>query len=263
MKKYYTEVGHYYDEDAPQFEDRYWNNLTLQRTRMHFRSEVKNDVYENVLEIGTGPGLDASHFAQWRPESEVYGIDVSQEMCRLSEEKAESKGLKNVHIKQGAVEDLDALFPNETFDCIYVFFGGLNTVEDLTNCVEILTSKLRPGGRFVFTSINRYFLVGFFFDLLRGKVRKAFGRINDSWGGYSTDRQLHSIAYSPKTVYRACKGLSLEKKEGFSILHPAWFHDHLRKKLGRWANVLWRLDRVLNRTVFWSFGELNMYVFRK
>ncbi len=263
MKKYYEEVGEYYDDDASEFEERYWNNFTLQRTRMHFRAEVKAENYENILEIGTGPGLDASHFAQWRSSSQVFGFDVSKEMVVLTAEKAKSKGLENVHVAQGAVEDLDQMFPGETFDCIYVFFGGLNTVEDLDECVQILQSKLRPDGRFVFTAINRYFMVGFFFDLLRGKFRKAFGRINDSWGGYSLDRQLQSIAYSPSRVYRACSGMKLEKKEGFSILHPAWFHDHLRKKLGWFANLLWRLDRILNKTSFWSLGELNMYVFRK
>jgi trans-aconitate methyltransferase len=83
MEKYYERVGEYYDQDAAAFEERYWANQTLQRTRMHFRAEVKKEAYKKVLEIGIGPGLDLAHFAQWNREASLYGFDVSSEMVRL------------------------------------------------------------------------------------------------------------------------------------------------------------------------------------
>lgn len=92
MKEYYQKVGDYYDVDAPKFEERYWQNQTLQITRQHFRTEVKKFAFKNILEIGYGPGLDMLHFASWRENAEVFGIDVSAGMCEVARENAKRKG---------------------------------------------------------------------------------------------------------------------------------------------------------------------------
>lgn len=42
--KYYNEVDNYYDEDANDFDMRYWSNPVLQQIRQSFREEKLNDL---------------------------------------------------------------------------------------------------------------------------------------------------------------------------------------------------------------------------
>ena len=58
---YYSEVGHYYDKDAVDFERRYHLNPALQRIRQSFRERVKSHPQSTVLEVGFGPGFDFGH----------------------------------------------------------------------------------------------------------------------------------------------------------------------------------------------------------
>ncbi len=143
---YYREVGHYYDKDAVDFERRYQLNPALQRIRQSFRERVKSHPQSTVLEVGFGPGFDLIHFAEQFPEQQYYGIDVSAEMVRLTQEKIDSNRLKNGQVAQGSVEHLTTLFPEVKFDMVYVFFGALNTVDDLDHAMSCLREVLKPGG---------------------------------------------------------------------------------------------------------------------
>ena len=101
---YYSEVGHYYDKDAVDFERRYHLNPALQRIRQSFRERVKSHPQSTVLEVGFGPGFDLVHFAEQFPEQQYYGIDISEEMVRLTQEKIDNGKFINAKVAQGSVE---------------------------------------------------------------------------------------------------------------------------------------------------------------
>ena len=144
MKKtYYKEVKDYYDEDSTNFENRYWDNQTLQRIRSSFRKESIGLITKSVLEIGYGPGLDVIFFAETLPEIAVYGIDISQGMHDWASEQAQKKGLTNVQLTVGSVEHIEEKFVGQQFDHIYVYFGALNTVEDISIVQDYLKKCLK------------------------------------------------------------------------------------------------------------------------
>ena len=69
MKKgLYPEVGTYYDEDAADFDSRYWKNPVLQQIRQSFREEVKRYPFKTLLEVGCGTGIDLVHFGLTYPK---------------------------------------------------------------------------------------------------------------------------------------------------------------------------------------------------
>ncbi len=53
------------------------------------------------------------------------------------------------------------------------------------------------------------------------------------------------------------------KREGFSIVYPAWYRAHWLAKLRRAQHLLWDMDELLSRTPAWSWGEYTLYVFEK
>jgi ubiquinone/menaquinone biosynthesis C-methylase UbiE len=263
MKAYYSEVESYYDDDAVDFDRRYWENTVLQRMRQSFREEVKRHKFSNVLEIGYGTGLDMIHFGITHPEASVFGIDISNEMCRLAKERVKKKGLSNVMAAKGSVEDIDKLFPGQQFDMIYVFFGALNTVEDLRKASLILQSLLLPGGAMVLSFVNKYYIAGMILEMLKLRFTNAFARLRKHWGGYSPLKKLPSRCYSPSQIKAAFSEMKLLRRKGYCIKHPAWFYHGLNQKLKRVSPLLWRFDELLNHTLFWKYGEYTLFVFQK
>lgn len=263
--RYYEEVGAYYDKDAKDFEKRYWNNKALQRIRQAFREEVKREPFQSALEVGIGPGFDLIHFAKLFPKAQVDGIDVSSEMVNLADSKLKSLSANNARVAVGSVENIGALFPIQKYDLIYVFFGALNTVEDLSKALEILKSYLNPQGRMVLTFVNKWYVGGMIWECLKLKPKKAFSRLKKVWGGYSPTEFLASRCYSSSEIKGISQALQLKclKREGFSIFYPAWYYHRLHKLIpAKGLHILWQMDRAIAKGPLGSFGEYALYDLR-
>jgi ubiquinone/menaquinone biosynthesis C-methylase UbiE len=261
---YYRKVAEYYDHEACNYEERYWRNNVAQRIRQSFREEVKIHSFSNVLEIGCGTGLDASHFGSIYPERKIYGIDVAPAMVASASRKAQDLGLENVRIIVGSPENLEALFPEVQFDHIYVFFGALNTVPDLRQVAGTLKKRMKPDGTMVLTFVNKWYLVDMLIDLVKFRFKRAFRRVRKIWGGYSEVNHLESRCFSPREIKKAFGGdFQVTHARGYSILYPAWYRTNWVGRLGRKiSDILWNADRILSHTPAWCLGEYALYTFR-
>lgn len=262
MQEYYKSIENYYDSDAGDFDKRYWNNQVLQELRQAFREKVYRFEFDTILEVGYGTGLDMAHFAMTFPESQVFGVDISGEMQEITSGRFTSIGLTNARAEQGSVEDIESRFPGIRYDLIYVFFGALNTVEDLEKAAGILRNLLNPNGVMVLSFVNKWYLAGMFIESLKGRFRAAFARLRKVWGGYSPTIFLPSRCYSPRQVYRAFRGMKPVHRHGFSIIHPAWYYHGLNRMPLRLRHFLWKFDLLLNKSFLWRFGEYSLYVFK-
>lgn len=261
-KNYYKQVEDYYNEDAVDFDQRYWENPVLQFIRQDFREEVKRHTFKNMLEIGYGTGLDLVHFSKTHPGVKVAGVDISSGMHQIATQRIRRENLKNVFAAKGSIEEVATLFPGEKFDLIYVFFGALNTVDDLESAAKTLREISSPGGVLVLSFVNKYYLAGFILELLKGKFASAFSRLRPEWGGYSPTKFLPSRCYRPGEIRKYFSEFQLIKRRGYSIIHPAWYYRKLYNLLGRMNRFTWKADRLLNKTPLWRFGEYFMFVFQ-
>lgn len=259
---YYSSVKDYYDIDSTNFENRYWENQTLQRIRSSFRKESVGLIQESVLEIGFGPGLDVNYFAEVLPKSSVYGIDISEGMYHWATEQAAKKALSNVQLAIGSVEDISSRFEGVQFDHVYVYFGALNTVEDISFVQEYLKKCLKPNGTMVLTFVNKWYMMAVLKPLLKLKFKESKRRLNKVWGGYSPNKFLASKCYASADIKKHFNLFTIEKKRGYSILYPAWYENHITNKYPRLTNFLWKCDKMLQKTPFWNFGEYTLYVMR-
>ncbi len=261
--KFYQQVERYYDGDAGDFDARYWKNPVLQRIRQDFREQVKRHAFSKALEIGYGTGLDLVHFAVTHPGRQFAGIDISGAMQEAASGKIGDMGLENAMALKGSVEDLPGLFPGRDFDMVYVFFGALNTVENLHVAAQRIHDVTKPGGFLVLSFVNRNYVAGMLIELLKLRFRAAFSRYRREWGGYSPSQYLPSRCYSPGQIRQAFASFRLLSRKGYSILHPAWYYHGLARRLRPLLPTLWRADKALNHTPFWSWGEYSLFVFQK
>ncbi|MBI1222256.1 MAG: methyltransferase domain-containing protein [Bacteroidetes bacterium] len=262
FNSYYLKVKTYYDEDSLSFKSRGESNPLLARIRESFREESEPLQFKHALEIGYGPGFDLVYFSGRQKAGKVYGLDISQGMQHVAKEAIQSAGLENCLAEVGSVEDIETQFPGIEFDFIYVFFGGLNTVEDLSKAANHLDRVLLPGGKMVLTFVNKWYLLGILKPLLKLKFGLAFRRLRKTWGGYSLSRFLPSKCYSPADVRKAFSRFKEVKHRGYSILFPAWY-EHSKFSNRRQTERRWKWDAMLNRTPLWGCGEYTLFVFEK
>jgi ubiquinone/menaquinone biosynthesis C-methylase UbiE len=260
-KDYYKKVQEYYNEDSYNFEDRYWENETLQRIRNSFREETDISVGSTVLEIGYGPGLDLIYFAKNNPKSRFYGVDISDGMFRHAQKQADKDNIDNLELEVGSFEDVENLFPDQKFDLIYVYFGALNTVENIEEVQFALKKILNPKGKLVLTFVNKWYLMSIIKPMLKFKFSVATKRLGKVWGGYSPNKFLESRCYTSQEIIAFFSEFNLDYKRGYSILFPAWYENHIYKKYPKRCERLWKIDQFLQKTTCWNFGEYSLYIF--
>jgi tRNA (guanine-N(7)-)-methyltransferase len=118
------------------------------------------------VEIGCGNGHFLASYAASQPETLLIGIDLKARRCRRAREKAQKRGLGNVHILHGAAEVFIRDLPPCSVDAFHIYFPDpwpksrhrkrrFFTMETLNE----MTQRLRPGGRLFFgTDFFDYYL---------------------------------------------------------------------------------------------------------
>ena len=261
---FHLTVSDYYDQDVDfGFEQRAEKNPLLEKIRNDFRAITVKYPFQNALEIGCGPGFDVAWFAHNYPEKQITGIDISPKMVSSAKKRVEADHLKNARILHLNERGLNASFPSESFDLIYVYFGALNTVSDLKQTANDIYKLLNPGGYAVLSFVNKWYLREMFVQALKLNFKVAFSRLKKEWGGYSPNRHLPSRCYSPSEIKRCFNQFELIERKGYSIFFPAWYNPHKLKGKKAEENRLWEKDQKLQDSPLWSKGEYTLFVFKK
>jgi SAM-dependent methyltransferase len=106
---------------------------------------------ETVLDLGSGPGLDAFLAAkQVGSTGRVIGVDMTPEMLERARASAAKAGIANVEFRQGRLESLpveSATVDAVTSNCV------INLVPDKAAVFGEVARVLKPGGRVVVSDI--------------------------------------------------------------------------------------------------------------
>lgn len=101
----------------------------------------------DILEVGVGSGLVLPYYP---PQTRVVGVDLSEDMLRLAQQKVRRQGLSQV---KGLV-CMDAChlgFPDASFDAVAVPFV-ITLVPDPEGALSECRRVLKPGGEIIVTS---------------------------------------------------------------------------------------------------------------
>lgn len=145
----YNEPGTWWDDDRPMA-----TLLALTVARFGYFEEAlgKHGVSlqgKRVLDIGCGGGLLAEEFA--KAGAEVTGIDPSLESLDAARVHARQNGL-DIEYRHGIAEEVP--FADEEFDLVYCC-DVLEHVSDVDKSVSEAARVLKPGGWYLFDTINR------------------------------------------------------------------------------------------------------------
>ncbi|CAI4033384.1 Methyltransferase domain-containing protein [Nitrospira tepida] len=99
---------------------------------------------QQVLDLGSGTGYPALLAAQVvRPQGQVVGIDLADDMLAAARRKAARLGLSNVEFRTGDVTTLP--FPSGSFDAVTSRFC-LMFLPEIPKAVAEIARVLKPGG---------------------------------------------------------------------------------------------------------------------
>ena len=133
--------------------------------RLHvFDKVVRTWLGRDVLDLGCGGGFLAEELA--RRGANVTGVDPSQPAIDIARDHAGANFLK-INYQVGTGERIP--FANDSFD-IVVCVDVLEHVEDLPRVIMEVRRVVRPGGLFLFDTINRTFLAKFMIIVLGERV---------------------------------------------------------------------------------------------
>ncbi|WP_074409440.1 MULTISPECIES: class I SAM-dependent methyltransferase [Aquimarina] len=99
---------------------------------------------DNVLDYGCATGILANEIAS--NVDKVYGIDISSEMIRIAQNKANELHIQNVDYLHTTIFDKN--YKSGDFDMILAVYV-LHLLEDLPKVLERIYELLKPGGMFI------------------------------------------------------------------------------------------------------------------
>lgn len=101
---------------------------------------------DKILDLCCGTADWTIMLAKRYPHAEVTGLDFSQEMLKIAQQKIADSGVTNATLMTGDAMDLN--FADNSFDVVTIGFG-LRNVPDANQVLREIMRVLRPGGQLI------------------------------------------------------------------------------------------------------------------
>lgn len=140
---------------------------------------------QKILDVATGTGDVAIMSYKMLHPKQIIGIDISEGMLKIGQEKIEKEGLHEfITLQKGDSENLP--FEDNSFDAITVAFGVRN-FQHLEKGISEMYRTLRPGGKLVVIEFSRpkqklvKAAYGFYMKAITPNVGKAVSKNKEAY----------------------------------------------------------------------------------
>jgi len=136
-----------------------------------------------VLDLSCGPGAEMFQIAEWIPEGEIVGVDLSAEMVTAACEGARRRGLRNTAVYQADVTKLPMHF-TARFDAVHCSFAFHHYKDPLGTLGEIHRVLNQTGKAFVIDGGTWW----------ANLIRAPFAKMGDpGWVGFHTGHDFEKL----------------------------------------------------------------------
>ena len=162
-----------------------------------------------ILDVGCGPGYLLIEIAKLIPNSQLIGVDLSEDMLQIAKEKAKEKGLNSITFMQGPAEKIPI---PEAHNDVVVCLNSLHDFNDAEKTLSEIYRTTTKSGIFILKDKNGAYpklkvILGFIPLICKSGLKKTvkYFKSNELW-------------LDPEAIRTKMEGL------GFKI-------EHLEKKL--------------------------------
>ena len=104
-----------------------------------------------ILDVGCGPGYLLFELAKFFPNSQLLGVDLSEDMLHIALEKAIKKGLNSITFKQGPAESIPI---NDVHSDVVVCLNSLHDFNDTEKTLSEIYRITKKEGIFILKDKN-------------------------------------------------------------------------------------------------------------
>ncbi len=147
--------------------------------------ELLKDQPQHILDVATGTGDFAFEALKILHPKKIIGVDISQGMLDMADEKIKKRGLGQVfEVRLGDSEKL--LFEADSFDAVTVAYGVRN-FENLELGLSDIFRVLKPGGKAVVLEFSKpkkfpiKQLYHFYFNYITPGIGKLFSKDSSAY----------------------------------------------------------------------------------
>ena len=223
-------IGHLFDGIAGTY-DRLNHILSLNIDKWWRRKAINTlQPCQEVLDVAIGTADLSLEILRQQKAQHITGLDLSQEMMRIGEQKVRQKGhADRVRFDLGSAQEMP--YPDNHYDAVTCAYGVRN-FSRLDDGLREMARVLRPGGQLIILEFSYPTnpVVRFFYDFyftrimpligrLFSKDKAAYNYLNRSvkgfiWGTDMTDRltqagfrdaQFRPLTFGITTLYTATK----------------------------------------------------------
>lgn len=207
------QVERMFDQIAPTYDslnhrlswniDKMWRNRAIK--------QISKGNPNTILDVATGTGDFAINAALKLKPQHIIGIDISEKMMEIGEQKAQKEGLNNIITFQKD-DCLQLSFADDTFDAVMAAFG-IRNFSNLDKGLIEMCRVLKKGGQLTVLELTSpvHFPMKQLFKIYSHTVLPLYGRL------ISKDATAYS--YLTATIEAFPQGeqmVEILKKAGFS-----------------------------------------------
>ncbi len=259
-----------FDAVAPVYSARVRSNPLERRLKERTATELGRALAEEDPLLEVGPGIGFETVPLLRAGHSIVAVDVSSRMLQELEARARTEGVSDRLVPRigslGELASTLADFPPGYFAAAFSTFGAFNLEPDLREVPAALAAAVRPGGKLIFTSLNRAAGASIAWELLAGRPRRAIERCRPLRGaaGLVADLEVHYRAPSFWDAALA-PGFVRTGAQPVSLLTPPFAAPRLLRLLGPTGRrMARRWDEALSRTeLFAPLAEWVLLTYRR
>jgi ubiquinone/menaquinone biosynthesis C-methylase UbiE len=152
----------------------------------------------NVLELGSGNGVNSVYLAEKNPQITFFGVDLTPQHIASARRLAEA--LKNLQFENGDFHSIP--FQDGTFDLVFEIESVCHTT-DMRQALSEIRRVLKPGGHFIL------------FDGFRGEHFEQYDQ------KMQTAVRLVEIAMATTPLWEIDKWMKLAEEVGFRVVEES------------------------------------------